>query len=115
MDFETFGEVEFTKQLGSGISSGSCSVDQFEKVVTCKIQCKTSSAMTAWSSRVIGKLNCTLPTEVSVNTVGLNNRLPLRYVISTDGTVKVSKDGGGDVGADDITAQTVTFIVDSIS
>ena len=112
VDFTTYGEVVFTKQLGSGVSSGSCSVQQFGKVVTCKIQCKTSSAMTAWSSRVIGKLNCTLPVEVSAVTFGLNNRLPLRYIITTDGTVKVAKDGGTDVGADDITAQTVSFIID---
>ena len=118
MDFltlEDVPEVKFTKNLGSGLESGNCQIAQIGKFVMCRISCKTSTAMKSWTSRVIGKLNCTLPFQVSVLTCAYNNRGLLRYEIDSNGNVKLIKDGGAtDVAADDITAITVKFLVDSV-
>ena len=71
--------------------------------------------MNAWTSRNIGKLNCTLKNAVSVTTFSANKQTNCRYRIEADGTVKVARDGGAVLASDQIEAQSVMFIVDTVN
>ena len=115
MTLEDVPEVKFTKNLGSGVSAGDCKISQIGRLISAQISCTTSSDINAWTSRNIGKLNCTLKDAVSATTFSVNKQTNCRYRIEADGTVKIVRDGGAVLVADNIEAQSVFFIADTVT